>query len=229
VTIAGNQGQNVYPNPDNYPVSSFPQPVPAPTVEADDAGTFMYVGYSWEWQQVLLAAVDQLKNPATWQGDHDAIIQAIDRATDLQYLLQAPIELSTEVETPFWDDEENVDDNAPADDQRWYGEVTNPTAPADELDFVESVLLWGFTGLIALATFEVGGFAPAILFHTTVKKFIITQKRGDVAETIRFVVDGEDAKFVNTAPYSEGDLIETTIITPDTDGDHTLMIVYQPS
>lgn len=220
--IVGNQGQNIYPFPDNYPAPSFPQPVPAPSVDPDDAGTLWNVQYSWEWKEVLMAAVDQLLNPATYQGDHDEIITALNRATNLKEMLQTPIEIAP---TPFWDDESDVEDSEPADMQPWYGQVSNPEAPAGELDFVESVALWFFTGIVALATFEVGGPAPAIAFHTTVEKFIILQKRGDVAQTIRFVIDGEDAKFVNTAPYAPGDIIETPITTPTTGGDHTLMIV----
>jgi len=187
--IAGNQGQNLYPALDNYPAPTFPQPVPPPTVDPDDEGTLITVQYSWEWQQVLLAAVDQLRNPATWQGTHDEIITALNRATNLKAMLQINI---GEVETPFWDDTTDVEDSEPADMQTWYGEVTNPTAPADELDFVESVALWAFTGLVAVATFEVAGIAPAIAFHTSVEKVIILQKRGSVAETIRFVVEGQD-------------------------------------
>jgi len=222
MALAGNQGQNLYPNPDNYPTSSFPQPVPAPSVEPDDAGTLIQVSYSWEWQQVLLAAVDQLRNPATWEGTDDEKGQAIDRAAHLKELL---IESSTEYPTPFWDDETDLEDEEPADMQPWYGQVSNPEAPAGELDFVESVALWIITGIVAIATFEVGGIAPAIVFHTTVEKFIILQKRGDTAATIRFVIDGEDAKFVNTAPYAPGDIIETKLVTPQTGGDHTLMII----
>jgi hypothetical protein len=222
VTIAGNQGQNVYPAPDNYPDTTFPQPVPAPTVDPDDAGTLITVRYSWEWQPVLLAAIDQLRNPATWQGDHDEIITALNRATDLKSLLQQDV---SEVGTPFWDNETDVDDEEPGDIQPWYGEVTNPEAPAGELDFVENVALWIFTGLVAVATFEVAGIAPAIFFHTSVEKFIILQKRGDVAETIRFVVDGQDMKYVSTAPYAPGEIISTEIITPQTGGGHDLLII----
>jgi hypothetical protein len=129
------------------------------------------------------------------------------------------------VGTPFWDTEDDVDDQEPVATQTWYGEVTNPEAPAGELDFVENVALWVVTGLVAIATFEVGGIAPALAFRTTVEKFIILQKRGDAVATIRFVVDGEDAKFVNTAPYAPGDIIETPIVTPQTGGEHTLLIV----
>jgi len=209
-------------------VSSYYQAVVPPSVDPDE-GEETTVCFSIAWLPYVLGALSQLTQRGSWIGTEDEKTTAIMQAMALQVLFDQPTCTTSEVETPFWDDEENVDDSEPADTQPWYGTVSNPTAPAGELDFVESVLLWGFTGLIALATFEVGGLAPAILFHTTVEKFIITQKRGDVAATIRFVVDGEDAKFVNNAPYSAGDLIETTIITPETGGDHTIMIIEQPA
>lgn len=219
MTVAGNQGQNVYPNPDNYPASSFPQPVPAPTVEADDAGTLLLVNYSWEWQQVLLAAVTQLKNPATWQGSHDEILTAIDRATDLQFLLQAPIEQT--IGTPFWDDAEDVDDEAPRDDQVWYGEMTDPDAPAGELDFVENALVWAVSGMIAYAT---GSIGVALAFRTFVSKFILIQKAGDVGETIRFVIDNQDAVTIDTTGHA-GELMEVSIVgDPDVE-EHQLYII----
>lgn len=223
--IAGNQGQNIWPSPENYPVPTFPQPVPAPTVDPSDAGTLIQVQYSWEWQQVLLACIDQVRNPATWQGDHDAVILAVDRATELKALLQIPVAAADMVETPYWDDSEDVDDDAPADDQRWYGGVTDPTAPPGELDFVESALLWAVTGFVAVATFEVGGLAPAIFFHTAVEKFILIQKRGDAAETIRYVIDNQDMRMLDTSPYAPGDLIEVTLEAPPSEDGHDIMIV----
>jgi len=215
-------GRNDYPNPDNYPQPSFPSSIDAPVVDPDE-GNLITVQYSEAWVEVLMAAVDQLIQYAAWNGDSEAKKLAADRADNLKYLLQENV--YADVPTPFWDDETDLEDEAPADDQRWYGGVTNPEAPAGELDFVESAALWIITGIVAIATFEVGGIAPAIAFHTTVEKFIILQKRRDVAATIRFVIDGEDAKFVNTAPYSEGDIIETKLVTPQTGGDHTILII----
>jgi hypothetical protein len=209
------------------PRGSFFAPVAPPTTEPAD-GEQVTVCISLEWLPYVLGALTQLCLPATWDTDDLSVRQlAIDRARRLIALIDTPecFIPPDEVETPFWDDESDVDTNEPTDTQTWYGEVSNPTAPAGELDFVESVALWAFTGLVAIATFEVAGIAPAIVFHTTVEKFIILQKRGDVAETIRFVIDGQDAKFVNTAPYSPGDIIETPLVTDVTGGDHTLMII----
>lgn len=220
MTIAGNQGQNVYPNPDNYPASSFPQPVPAPTVDPDDAGTLIQVQYSWAWQQVLMAALTQLKNPATWQGSHDEIITAINRATDLQFLLQSQVALS-DVQTPFWDDEDDVDDTAPPDSQIWYGEMTDPDAPAGELDFVENAAIWAVSGMIAYAT---GSIGVALAFRTFVSKFVLIQRSGDVVETIRYVIDGQDAVTINTSGI-DNQLQEVSIVGDDSLSEHQLYII----
>jgi len=203
--------------------SSFENPVVIPSSDPDE-GELTTVCFSTAWLPYVLGALSQLQQRDTWIGTDDEKTEAIGLATNLIELFDVSA-CPVEVETPFWDDETDVDDNAPADMQTWYGEVTNPDAPAGELDFVESVALWAFTGLVAVATFEVAGVAPAIAFHTTVEKFIILQKRGDVAETIRFVVDGQDAKFVNTAPYAPGEIIETEIITPQTGMGHDLLII----
>lgn len=212
---------NSYPNESNYLQPSFNPAVEAPDVDPD-AGVLIRVAYNPAWTKVLEGACTQLQQFAAWQGTHDEKILAVQRALALMTLLQTDI---SDVETPFWDDATDVEDSEPDDMQPWYGQVTNPSAPPGELDFVENAALWFFTGLVAIATFEVAGVAPAIAFHTSVEKFIILQKRGDVAETIRFVVDGEDMKYVNTAPYAPGDIISTEIITPQTGGAHDLLII----
>lgn len=212
----------VYIDPEAGPQASFKVPQTAPDVDPDE-GAVVVIGLNPDWIPVVEGALDQLLLASTWKGTDDEILLALGRATNLKMLVGAAD--VGEVETPFWDDEEDVDDDAPADDQPWYGEVTNPSAPAGELTFVENALLWAFTGLVAIATFEVAGVAPAIFFHTSVEKFIILQKRGDVAETIRFVVDGQDMKYVDTSPYAPGDIISTEIITPQTGGAHDLLII----
>lgn len=215
--IAGNQGQNIYPDPENYPVSSFPQPVPAPSVDPDDAGTLLLVQYSWEWQQVLLAAVDQLRNPATWQGDHDEIITALNRATNLKEMLQKPANVS--IQSPFWDNESDNEISLPADEQVWYGAVTNWLAPADELDFVQNIALWVLTGFVAYA----GGIGAAIFFRTTAKRFIVAVEAGDVPEIIRVVVDSAEFR-IDTTGF-EGEIIELNVIADPEIEEHDLYII----
>jgi len=225
VTTAGNQGQNVYPAPDNYPDSSFPQPVPAPEVDPDDAGTLITVQYSWQWQPVLLAAVDQLGNPATWQGDHDEVITALNRATNLKDMLQIDIGDTRTVPTPYWDEDSEVDDQLADDVQPWYGTVSDPEAPPGELDFVENAAIWLMTGFLAVATWEIGA-APAILFHTIAPKFVLATRRGDLGEIIRILVDGEEAARVDTSSAAPGDVIRTSIVAdPTVETGHDIMLI----
>lgn len=198
---------------------------PTPNEAAGITAYLLFLFDDPEYAQYILGACENLVYDYNWYEAGDLLPAEASEAFRL-IVQQAPYNvLPEEVPTPWWDTGEDVDDDEPRDMQGWYGTVTNPEAPADELDFVESAIIWFFTGLVALATFEVGGIAPAIVFHTTVEKFVILQKRGDVAETIRFVVDGQDAKFVNTAPYAPGEVISTPIMTPQTGGSHTLMVV----
>lgn len=215
--IAGNQGQNVYPFPDNYADSSFPEPVPAPTVDPDDAGTLMTVQYSWEWQQVLLAAVDQLRNPATWQGDHDEVITTLNRATNLKEMLQIPVLES--VPSPYWDDASDNEIQVPAEEQTWYGAVTDWLAPVYELDFAQNLALWALTGFVAYAA----GPGAAIFFRTTAKRFVIAVEATDIAEIIRVVVDSAEFR-VDTTGF-EGEIIELNVIADPDLEEHDIYVI----
>lgn len=212
---------NDYPNPTNAPDVSFPQPVPAPDADPD-TGSLLTVAYNPLWTPVLLAAVDQLLFYSTWQGSDDDKLLAVNRALTLKALLANGT--SGEVGTPYWDDDADVDTEAPSDMQSWYGTVSNPEAAPAELDFVENALVWGFTGLIALATWEVGA-APAILFHTIAPKFLIATKRGDVGEVIRILVDGSEAARVDTSGVAPGEIVNTPIVADPSLSSHTLTIV----
>lgn len=128
------------------------------------------------------------------------------------------------IDAPFWDTDEDVDDELPVEEQPWYGTVSDPEVPQEELDFVENAAIFALTGFLAAATWE-AGFAPAILFHTLAPRFVIAMKRGDVGEVIRILVDGEEAAIVDTTPYAEGDVIEQPILTADSEAGHDLAIV----
>lgn len=212
-------GRNDFPNPDNYPLPSFPSPVDAPSVDPDE-GNLITVQYSEEWIAVLMAAVDQLRQYVAWKGTDDDKKLAADRADNLKYLLQEPVEINNDVQTPFWDDKDDVDDTAPPDDQHWYGYVTDPDAPAGELDFVEDASVWVVSGMVALAT---GSIGVALAFRTFVRNFILTQKRGDVGETIRYVIDGRDMTTI--AGDVSGDLASVNMVGDPDLSEHTFYII----
>lgn len=213
-------GENTYPNADNYPVPSFTRPVPPPPVDPDE-GDLIAVAYNPLWQPVLMAAVAQLLLPSTWQGDHDDIIEAQNRASNLQYLLTVPVAASGEYPTPYWDEATDVDDAEPADMQTWYGEVTDAEAPADDLTFVENAGIWIITGFIAYAG-QVGG---ALFFRTIAPRFVLAWHKGDVREIWRIVVDASDAGTVDTDDYTEDDVIEVNVVGDPDLTEHDIYII----
>lgn len=207
-------GGNLYPNEDNYPKPSFNQAVTPPDVDPDDPDLEMIlVEYNPDWQPVLLAAVDQLLLYSTWEGDHNAKILAMNRATTLKALLQREVDISQEVPAPYWDDATDVDDGAPVDEQEWYGMVTNPTAPANELTFVENAVIWIFTGFIALVLAPAlpVGVAAGLTFRTLATRFTLAFRRGDIIEQIRIIIDAEDYGTVNTGDVGIGEIIEVNV------------------
>lgn len=167
--------------------------------------------YTWAWEQLY----DTDLTPA----------EAAAKCYEIYVKYLTSTGAPSEVEAPYWDTDEDVDDSLPVDAQPWYGTVSDPEAPPAELDFAENALVWVFTGFVALASWEIG-FAPAILFHTIAPKFLLASKRGDVGEIIRILVDGQEAARVDTSSYAPGEVIHTPIIAdPDITTGHDIMIV----
>jgi len=211
-------GQNIYPNPANYPVSSFRSPVPPPDVDPDE-GDLLLVAYNPAWQKVLLGACMQLLNPATWQGTNEEKALAITRAETLRLMLTESLD---SVPTPFWDEAQDLDDEEPAATQTWYGEVTDPDAPADELDFIENAAIWVITGFIAYAG-QIGG---AVFFNTIAPRFVLAWKRGDIGEVIRVVIDAADYGTVDTGTVAVGEIIELEVLPTDQEAEsHDIMLI----
>lgn len=218
---------NFYPNLENFPEVSFPQEIPPPAFEPDD-DELIYVAYNIGWQPVLLAAVDQLCQYSTWLGDHDAKIEAVNRAVFLKWLLTLPVEIGNdEYPTPFWDEDTTADDEMPADEQTWYGMVTNPDAPADELTFVENAVIWIFSGFIALVLAPAlpVGVAAALTFRTLATRFTLAFNRGDIAEQFRVIIDAQDYGTVDTSALAVGDVMELTVDGLADLPEHDIMIV----
>lgn len=125
------------------------------------------------------------------------------------------------IPTPFWDEVTDTDDTLPVDEQTWYGEVTNPTAPADQLTFQENAAIWLITAFIAYSG-QIGG---AILFPTIAKRWILAFKKGDVREIFRVIVDAAEVGTIDTDDYAAGDLIEMVVVPDPAVAVHDVMIV----
>lgn len=225
-------GNNFYPNGENYPVVSFPQELIPPDEDADDPDAeSLLIEYNPAWTQVLLAAADQLMQYSSWQGDHDAKILAVNRASVMKWLLQHPAEVAErDFPPPYWDSEEDVDDEKPPDEQDWYGYVEDALAPADEITFVQSAVIWILTGFVALVlapTLPVGA-AAAVTFRTLATRFTLAFNRGDLGEQFRVIVDANDYDTVDTTDLAVGDIVELDVNGLPDAAYHDIVIVRTP-
>lgn len=222
-------GNNFYPNGDNYPVVSFPQELIPPDEDADDPDAeTLIIEYNPAWTPVLLAAADQLMQYSTWEGDHDAKILAVNRASVLKWLLQHPADVAElSYPTPYWDSETDVDDQLPADEQDWYGYVTDPDSNPDEITFVQSAVIWILTGFVALVLSPAlpVGAAAAIAFRTFANRFTLAFNRGDIGEQFRVIIDAADYETVDTSGMAVGDIVEIDINGLPEDEFHDIVIV----
>jgi len=219
--------QNALPNDQNFPELSFPQAVNPPAVDPDEGETFLYA-YNPAWSKVLAAACDQMLQYTSWIGDDDEKKLAVDRALSLKIQLQTPVYVpEREVPAPYWDDDADVDDEMPPDDQDWYGMVTNPSAPADELTFVENAVIWIFTGFIALVLAPAlpAGVAAGLAFRSLATRCTLAFRRGDIIEQIRIVIDAKDYGTVNTGDVAVGEVIEVDVNGLEDLSAHDILLV----
>lgn len=218
---------NLFPSPENYPYPSFTQGVTPPDIDPDEGETIL-VAYNPAWSPVLAAAVNQLLQYATWEGSHDEKVLAVERAANLKMFLMIPVTVpERDYPTPYWDSDEEVDDEAPAETQDWYGLVTNQNAPANELTFIENAVIWLLTGFVAIAASPTlaGSVAAAVTFRTLAKRFVLAFKRGDLREQFRVIIDAKDYAEVDTESFAPGDVIELVVNDLPDGANHDIMIV----
>jgi len=219
---------NLYPSAFNFPVPSFTQGVTPPDVDPDEGETIA-VAYNPEWIPVLMAACNQLMQYSSWIGTDDEKKLAVNRAANLKILLQTPIEIPDpeEIPTPYWDDEDTVNDELPEDEQDWYGETPNPEAAPGEITFIQNAVIWLFSGFVAVATIETGpgAVAAVVTFQTFAKRFVLAFNRGQWIEQFRVIVDAEDYVTIDTSDMAEGDIIEVDANDLPNVAEHEIMIV----
>jgi hypothetical protein len=219
--------QNAYPNPENFAELSFPEEVVAPAVDPDEGETIL-VAYNPEWSKVLAATCDQMLQFTSWVGTHDEKILAVDRALSLKILLQTPFEVpERDYPAPYWDDDEDVDQEQPIESQTWYGQVSTPDAPADELTFVENAVIWLFAGFVAIVASPAlpAGIAAALAFRTLAVRFTLAFNRGDVREQFRVIIDASDYTVVDTGDMDEGEQVEIDVDGLEDADFHDILIV----
>ncbi len=221
--------QNALPLPGNFGEVSFPQELIPPDVDPNDPDLEMIlVEYNPAWTKVLMAACDQMTQFPSWQGDSDEKKLAVNRAILLKIQLQQPVEVGErDMPAPYWDSDEDVDDEEPVETQEWYGMVTNPSAPADELTFVEDATIWIISAFIALVLAPAlpAGVAAGLAFRTLATRFTLAFRRGDIIEQIRIIIDAKDYGLVDTSTVSEGEIIELQVNGLDDADFHDILLV----
>lgn len=125
------------------------------------------------------------------------------------------------VPTPYWDNTEDVGDEAPFETQEWYGYVTDPEASPSELTFVEDILIWAFTGFLAIGT---GSLNVAVAFRTIAPRFVLAMRSDDFVEVIRVIIDGEEVARKSTSGTA-GDILEMDIVGNPENDDHMMYII----
>lgn len=219
---------NLYPGPFNFPVPSFHLGAVTPPDVDPDEGETILVAYNPEWSPVLAAACNQLLQYNSWLGTYAERILAAERAANLKIQLMIPVEVGEEdYPAPYWDSDEDVDDEMPAEEQEWYGMVTNPTAPANELTFVENAVIWIITGFIALVLSPAlpAGVAAGLAFRTLATRFTLAFRRGDIIEQIRIIIDAKDYGTVNTGDVAVNEIIEIDVNGLDEADFHDILLV----
>lgn len=181
---------------------------------------------SQEWLGIFNQALLQLTKPYNFEQVNDTDLTPDEVAAYCYGAYVAWLEStcggSTDIPTPFWDAVTQTDDQYPADEQPWYGYVTDPDAPADELTFVEQASIWALTGLLAVS----GTPAAAILFQTVAPSFALAMRGGDVAEIIRILVDAHDQATVETTGNPDEEFVVSLIGDPDLSV-HDILIILQ--
>jgi len=202
-------------NPFAFSKSSFNQAVTPPSTDPDEDEQWT-VCFGVAWLGVVLGALDQLLLPSTWVGDTDEIQLAQDRAALLKDMFGNPAECATpDAPAPYWDDAEDVDDEAPPGDEIWYGEIVSGS-------FVENLENWAIAGFIAAA----GNPAAALYFLTIAPRFRLAFRTGDLGGIVRVFIDAEDYGTVDTSAGSDG--ILTMDIIPTTEADtHEILLVKE--
>jgi hypothetical protein len=202
----------------NTPGYPTPEDVPLTTT----CRSFIVPG-STAWEALLMGVMMTLLDESAWQQFDGGITpeEAAEAWAEIFYSgYDNTCGVQGNIPTPYWDEVTETDDEATPELQTWYGEVTNPTDPPDELDFVENAAIWAFTGILAVGA----GAGAAMLFHTVAPRFVIAMRGESFVEVLRVILDGEEQARVTTTGDPD-ELIELPIVGDDSE--HDLLIVRE--
>lgn len=180
------------------------------------------------WLGTFMGAIEPLLTVEAWQEYGELTpAECADEWQRIFFSFEKECPDDSMVGTPYWDTDDDVDDDAAADEQTWYGYVTDPASQPTELDFVEDATIWAFTGLIVLSLGALG-IAPALAFRTTATKFVVSYKNGgNIGDVIRFFVDGY--KIYEGTDTGAGEITNVPVITDPDIEEHQIYATWEKS
>lgn len=202
--------------------SGFPTPNEAPD---EETCRVFSIPADEEYLALIMGALDALRQPYNWYINgtmsQEEAATAFGEIIDKAYETALTGQCTPDVEAPYWDDDANSDDSAPVTEQPWYGRVLDPIAPPGELDFVEDIALWTFTGFVAFGF----GLDAAIYFKTHIGRFYITLRDTNIVQLIRIVVDSIDIGTITLPGTSSGEVDVPVYADPAVTTGHDIYVM----
>ncbi len=156
----------------------------------------------------FMGALEYLTDPEHWQEvgsvSPEDSAQAMFDAIDASYALAEDGVCSAVVPAPYWDEDsgDDADDEAPADDQAWYGEIVN-----EGVTWREQVGIWAITAFVAVAATP----AAAIAFLPFANRFVLAFKQNSLGAIVKVLIDGIEMATVDT--YAPADAVQNITIS----------------
>lgn len=149
----------------------------------------------------FMGALEYLTDPEHWQAvgsvSPEDSAQAIFNAIDAAYTLAEDGVCSAIVPAPYWDEDsgDDADDEAPATDQPWYGELV-----AEGTTWREQVGIWAISAFVAIAATP----AAAIAFLPFANRFVLAFKQHSAGAIIKVLIDGVEMVTADTYAPTDG-------------------------
>lgn len=208
-----------------FPQLGYPTPTTIPT---ETTCLTLNIPASDEWWAIVVGVLYTLILEWNWQ-QLEGGIDRDEAAARFQLMLEDALEFASthntcqvsDVPTPYWDEDSEVDDEATPEEQIWYGEVEDPTVVPTTETFQERAEDFAFAGLLAIS----GLPGAAVSFLTIAPRFRLAFKQANIGNIIRVFVDAnEAATIVDTGDDS---VIEVPIIADPELESHQIYITAE--
>lgn len=143
-----------------------------------------YIPNSAQWLGTIMGALLPLTYPTSWtQYGGLTPEECSEIALDIIWRAYADECGSEMVEAPFWDNEENVDDEAPANEQTWY-------------DSLSDTIISGALAILLTP-------AASVVYNATIPKIRLAIKKGETGGIVRVIFGTVDILYDTYSPVDE--------------------------